>query len=198
MKILYLFSIICISFTLTACADDSFKMTSSAQEKNKENIIDEEIQEIEKPSLSSSQIKELVSKLSNGEIEGKQASINSNQIVIVDDLDEETTDFIDIEQEDFFVAIAPYINTTQSCTEYNLTEAIGELKEVDFEVKVADLDGEVYIEETMKSEKNGFLNLWLPRYKKFIVLIKYGDKATEVIVSTYEEDISCISVVKLN
>ena len=58
----------------------------------------------------------------------------------------------------------------------SLTGCQGELVNEEFDVYIEDTEGNVIIDQTMKTESNGFIDLWLPREKSYKVTIAYGEK----------------------
>lgn len=78
-----------------------------------------------------------------------------------------------------------------------MTGCQGELVEEEFEVYIQDTDGNVIINETMKSQSNGFIDFWLPRNKTYQVKIKHDGKMVESEISTFEGDNTCITTMNL-
>src|SRR5699024_11690022 len=60
--------------------------------------------------------------------------------------------------DEFFVSIAPFVETTHPCTNHSLTGCQGELVEKEFDVYIEDEEGNVVVDETMTSLKNGFID----------------------------------------
>ncbi len=69
--------------------------------------------------------------------------------------------------------------------------------EKEFDVYIEDMDGNVVVEEKVKSQPNGFIDLWLPRDKKFRTKIEYNGKMVESEISTFENDATCITTMQL-
>jgi hypothetical protein len=59
------------------------------------------------------------------------------------------------------------------------------------------MDGKVIVDETLKSQPNGFIDLWLPREKTFKVKIEHAGKKVESELSTFESDGTCITNMQL-
>ncbi len=70
--------------------------------------------------------------------------------------------------------------------------------EKEFEVYIEDNEGNVIVNETMKSQANGFIDLWLPRDKKYHVTISNDGKMVESKLSTFENDGTCITTMQLS
>lgn len=67
----------------------------------------------------------------------------------------------------------------------------------EFDVYIEDTDGNVIINETLTSYANGFIDLWLPRNKTYLVKITHGEKVVEAELSTFKNDPTCITTMKL-
>jgi hypothetical protein len=78
-----------------------------------------------------------------------------------------------------------------------LTGCQGELVEEEFDVYIEDTEGNVILEEKMKSQTNGFFDLWLPRDKTYQIKIKHDGKVSESEISTFENDGTCITTMQL-
>jgi hypothetical protein len=140
-------------------------------------------------------IKELVHNYSAGNIEDQSASITSHQLLVTDSDGVELT--YDLPEDDFFVSIAPYVDKTHPCTVHNLTGCQGEMAEKEFDVYIEDMDGNVILDKTMKSQSNGFIDLWLPRDQTYRTTITHDGKMVESELSTFENDGTCITTMQL-
>lgn len=140
-------------------------------------------------------IKEKVNEYSVGSFDDNiTASITSHKLLVKEN-GKETT--FELPSEEFFVSIAPFVTTTHTCAIHSLTGCQGELVNKDFEVFIEDEDGNVVVDETMTSLENGFIDLWLPRDKKFQLKISHDGKAVEANISTFEGDNTCITTMQL-
>lgn len=68
----------------------------------------------------------------------------------------------------------------------------------EFEVYIEDMEGNVVVDETIVSPANGFIDLWLPRDKEFLVTITHGGKKAEAKLSTFKGDPTCITTMRLS
>src|SRR5690625_5369270 len=116
-------------------------------------------------SLSTNDIKDLVNDYTVDNLEPDSASITSHELVVEEDKEELV---YELPEEEFFVSIAPFINETHECAVYSLTGCQGELVEEEIDVLITDSSGVVVVDETMTTEKNGFIDLWLPRDETFV------------------------------
>lgn len=78
-----------------------------------------------------------------------------------------------------------------------MTGCQGEMVEDEFDVYIEDMDGNVIVDETLKSQPNGFIDLWLPRNKTFKTTIEHDGKVVESELSTFENDPTCITSMQL-
>jgi hypothetical protein len=78
-----------------------------------------------------------------------------------------------------------------------LTGCQGELVEKEFDVYIEDEEGNVVVDEKMMSQPNGFIDLWLPRDKKYKTKIGYDGKSVESEISTFENHATCITTMQL-
>ncbi|WP_087974104.1 CueP family metal-binding protein [Oceanobacillus rekensis] len=162
---------------LTACGADDTVKGESSQENETENM------------------KELVRDYSTGNLKAEAASITSHQLMVNDNNGNELV--YDLPADDFFVSIAPYVNETHPCTNHSLTSCQGEMTEEVFDIYIEDMEGNVIIDETMKSQSNGFVDLWLPRDKTYRVKIKHEGQMIESELSTFKGDKTCITTMQL-
>lgn len=80
---------------------------------------------------------------------------------------------------------------------HSLTGCQGELVNKDFNVHIEDQNGNVVLNKTVKSQSNGFIDLWLPRDKKYQITIEQDGKKAESELSTFEKDPTCITTLQL-
>ncbi|MCA1025003.1 CueP family metal-binding protein [Cytobacillus kochii] len=141
-------------------------------------------------------IKKIVQDYSVGDAdEDVSASITSDELIVTDSENKETT--YDLPEDEFFVSIAPFIETTHPCSDHSLTGCQGELVEKEFDVYIQDEEGNVLVDETITSLENGFIDFWLPRDKTYKVEIQYDGKTAESEISTFEGDNTCITTMQL-
>lgn len=140
-------------------------------------------------------IRKVIQEYSSGSFEDVSASITSDELIVKDNKDKETS--YDLSEEEFFVSIAPYVKNTHPCETHSLTGCQGEMANKNFDVTIQNKDGQVIMDETMTSLKNGFIDVWLPRDQTFKVKIKYGEKTSESSISTFKGDNTCITTMRL-
>lgn len=67
----------------------------------------------------------------------------------------------------------------------------------EFNVYIEDMEGNLILDQTLKSLANGFIDLWLPRDKTYHVTIAHDGKTVESELSTFESDNTCITTMQL-
>lgn len=144
---------------------------------------------------SATDIKKLVQDYTTGNAEATSASITSSELIVTDENQKVTT--YDLPDNEFFVSIAPFINETHPCDNHSLTGCQGELVEEDFNVHIEDSKGKVILEETKRTEANGFIDFWLPRDDIYTVTIAQDDKEVIAEISTFDGDNTCITTMQL-
>ncbi|MGG1942876.1 CueP family metal-binding protein [Paenibacillus polymyxa] len=146
--------------------------------------------------LGTTDIKQLVHDISAGKATAQSASINSRQLIVNGDNTQPIT--YDLPDNEFFVSIAPYVEQTHPCATHSLTGCQGEIKSGEFNVTVHDTEGNVIMENAaMKSQPNGFIDLWLPRDKTYRISVNHEGKTAETEFSTYEKNDTCITTMQL-
>jgi hypothetical protein len=146
--------------------------------------------------LDPESVKQLVKEYSASQTKSESASITAEQLIVTDKSGSETT--YPLPQDEFFVSIAPYIENTHPCAIHSLTGCQGELTEKEFNVYIEDQEGNVVVNQTLTSQANGFIDLWLPRDKTYKATIEYEGKAAEAEFSTFADDDTCITTIQLN
>lgn len=141
--------------------------------------------------IQSQDIKQLVRNYSSGNNKEQSASITSKQFIVNDSI------IYDLPENEFFLSVAPYIEETHPCAIHSLTGCQGEMTEKEFNVYIDDMNGNVILDEPLKSQSNGFIDLWLPRDKTYRITIEHEGKIAETEISTYENDNTCITTMQL-
>ncbi len=140
-------------------------------------------------------VKEVVKEYSVRNLDAKSASITSTQLIVTDNVDKEV--IYRLPKDEFFVSIAPYINQTHPCEIHSLTTCQGELVNEEINVHIEDSNGNVVLNETLQTQANGFIDLWLPRDRTYQITIEQNGKIAENEFSTFENDGTCITKMQL-
>lgn len=100
--------------------------------------------------------------------------------------------------DEFYVSVAPYVKRTHECDYHVPTGCTGEMIDAKMHLKITDeKTGEVIKDEDVQIQQDGFLDLWLPRNKKFIVEFTYKGKKAKEVLGTSEKDRTCVTTMKL-
>lgn len=145
--------------------------------------------------IDAQSIKQLVNEYSTGILETKSASITSKQLIVTDSNDKSLT--YDLPEDEFFLSIAPYVESTHPCATHSLSGCQGEMVEEEFSVYIDDMEGNMVLDQTMKSQSNGFIDLWLPRDRKYRITVESDGKTAKSEISTFENDDTCITTMQL-
>lgn len=97
----------------------------------------------------------------------------------------------------FYVSIAPYIQTTHECFFHSLATCQGELVDEPVEVTITDSDGAVLVDESATTHSNGFVGYWLPEGVEGTIEITQGDLSGSVPFSTTEGSPTCVTTLQL-
>ncbi|OAB28291.1 hypothetical protein PMSD_22425 [Paenibacillus macquariensis subsp. defensor] len=145
--------------------------------------------------IDAQSIKTMVHEYSTDILTAKSASITSKQLIVTEN-DEQSSTY-DLPDNEFFLSIAPYVDQTHPCATHSLTGCQGELVEKEFNVNIKDEDGTVIVDEKMKSQSNGFIDLWLPRDTNYSITVEHDGKTAESEISTFETDDTCLTTMQL-
>jgi hypothetical protein len=72
-----------------------------------------------------------------------------------------------------------------------------ELPEKEFYVKAVDQDGNVLIDETIATLRNGFFELWLPRNRKIGLRVQGLNRTAKGLITTFDNSNTCITTFRL-
>lgn len=106
---------------------------------------------------------------------------------------------VSIPKDQFFVSIAPWINSTHPCTNHVPTGCTGELVNKNMHLIIKDIQsGEVVKNEEVNTGNDGFIDVWLPSNTSLDVSIHYGNNTGKYlqaneILSTFKNDRTCIT-----
>ncbi|MBS4012416.1 MAG: CueP family metal-binding protein [Bacteroidetes bacterium] len=99
--------------------------------------------------------------------------------------------------DSFYVAIAPYKNGTHTCDTHYPSSCEGEIKEQTIKVVAYEVSGNILINNSINTMRNGFFELWLPRNKNVTIHIEYNSIQGEETISTNDDSRTCITTIKL-
>ena len=72
-----------------------------------------------------------------------------------------------------------------------------ELSEKEFYVKAVDKDGNVLVDKTIATLRNGFFELWLPRDRAIRLRIKGLNRTAKGTIGTFDQSNTCVTTFRL-
>lgn len=147
--------------------------------------------------LQDKSISEIVEYLEDNtdEAVGFNAGITSTELLLSDS---KGSVEMDLPSDLFYLSIAPYINQTHPCGTHNLVTCRGELQNVTLHVVVTDVfSNEEIMNENVDTYSNGFAGLWLPRERNLSITVHYEELSSTTRISTFEEDYTCETTLRL-
>ena len=97
-------------------------------------------------------------------------------------------------KEKFYLAVAPYINNTHSCSIHYLSGCISEMKNKTFNVTVTAKNGNIIYNNEVHTLENGFFELWLPRdLTAATIQVEYQGRKAATKISTQNGDPTCLT-----
>jgi hypothetical protein len=71
------------------------------------------------------------------------------------------------------------------------------LAEKEFYVRAVDQDGNVLVDETIATLRNGFFELWLPRNRRIELRIQGLNRKAKGTIETFDDSKTCITTFRL-
>lgn len=124
-----------------------------------------------------------------------QASVRVDELLLSDG---QTEIAMELPSEEFYFAVAPFVNSTHDCFYHSLSGCQGELVEETVQISIVADDGTVLVEEEATTYRNGFLGYWLPRDVSGTVTVEYDGQTGEVDFSTDTESPTCVTTLQLS
>ena len=72
-----------------------------------------------------------------------------------------------------------------------------ELPNEKFHVKAVDQDGNVLVDNTIATLRNGFLELWLPRNRRIALRVQGLNRTAKGLITTFDNSDTCITTFRL-
>lgn len=127
---------------------------------------------------------------------GDLAAVRPFELVLSDESGREAR--LPLPEDEFYLSLAPFLTTTHDCHFHSLTTCIGELRSQDLEVQVTDDRGAAVLEETVTTNPNGFLGLWLPRESELtLTCAQQGMSGSASISTSGEEAATCLTTLRM-
>ncbi|WP_315097284.1 CueP family metal-binding protein [uncultured Cellulomonas sp.] len=122
------------------------------------------------------------------------ASVREDEVLLGDGTTEVA---VPLQDGEFYVSIAPFVDTTHECFFHSLATCQGELVEEPVDVTITTADGEVLVEESTTTHTNGFVGFWLPEDVEGTIEVRQGDRMGSVPFSTAEGSPTCVTTLRL-
>lgn len=122
------------------------------------------------------------------------ASVRENELLIGDGTSEVT---LALPEDEFYVSVAPFVDTTHDCYYHSLATCQGELVGQDLAITITDSLGEVLVDEETTTRANGFVGYWLPRDVTGTIEVSYDDYEGSIPFSTTDGSPTCITSLRL-
>ena len=124
------------------------------------------------------------------------ASLEPDALLLSDDAGNQAS--LDMPKDKFYVSIAPYADQTHDCYFHSLTTCLGELDNEDIQVTITDTaDDTVLVDESVRTQDNGFAGVWLPRGIDATVTIERAGESARMPISTKDDDPTCLTTLQL-
>lgn len=122
------------------------------------------------------------------------ASVGEDAVVVGNGAEEVS---VPLPDDELYVSIAPFVETTHECYFHSLATCQGELVGEPVEVTITDAGGDVLVQETTTTYSNGFVGFWLPRDVEGTIEISAGDLTGSVPFATSEGSPTCVTTLQL-
>ena len=96
-----------------------------------------------------------------------------------------------------YVAVAPYLTYTHTCSQHYISSCQAELKLTTIQLTTTDSTGSKIFDGTLTTLNNGFVELWLSRNKTFNLHVVCDSKNGDQKVTTFSTSNTCITTMKL-
>lgn len=123
------------------------------------------------------------------------ASVKPDHVMLTDGDDELV---LELPEDQFYVSIAPFVDSTHECYFHSLGTCQGELTEEPVRVTITDAGGDLMVDEEVTTGTNGFAGFWLPRDISGTIEIEHEGRTGSVDFTTDDESPTCITTLQLS
>lgn len=147
---------------------------------------------LEKYGLSGLDTKAIVHQLDSRIDEPKElfSSINGENLILKDG---KNTVELDLPKDSFYLAFAPYENSTHPCGFHSPSSCQGELVNKLVHATITDDKGVVILDEDLETMDNGFIGVWLPKNINANIQVAYNGKNATAPISTFADSETCLT-----
>lgn len=101
-------------------------------------------------------------------------------------------------EEEFLLSIAPFENVTHGCTFHVPTGCQGEMVNKAMMVEITDTQTNEVVQSGMvKTQKDGFIDFWMPKNGNYQFTFTYQDKTATEVLSTEGNSRTCVTTMQL-
>jgi hypothetical protein len=125
---------------------------------------------------------------------GLAASVTAGQVVLAD---QHRQVALDVPEDRFYLAVAPYETTTHDCFHHSLSGCQGELVDTPVHVTVTGADGTVLVDEERTTYANGFVGLWLPADIEGTIEVRTQGGTATADIATGADDPTCLTTLRI-
>lgn len=124
------------------------------------------------------------------------ASVQPDALVLRDANGRESR--LSMPDDTVYISVAPFRDQAHECHFHSLTTCLGELSDAEVRVILTADDGTVLVDETRRTQDNGFTGIWVPRGIEATLTVESGGLSGSVPVSTTSpDDRTCITDLQL-
>lgn len=124
-------------------------------------------------------------------------SVRPQELLITDSQGTESS--VEMPSDEFYLSIAPYLESTHECHFHSLTTCRGELANENVRITIVDsATGITIVDESATTYDNGFVGVWLPKGIDASLTVESNGKSARTDISTKaDDDASCLTTLQL-
>ena len=122
------------------------------------------------------------------------ASVNPTELTLSDGAQELV---LDLPEDQFYLSVAPFLNSTHECYFHSLGSCQGELTQEPMQVRITDAQGTVLVDEQVTTGTNGFAGFWLPRDITGTIEVEHEGHTGSVDFATDAQSPTCLTTLQL-
>lgn len=122
------------------------------------------------------------------------ASVRAGELVLADENREVSAPLDDAQ---FYLSVAPYVQQTHDCYFHSLTTCLGELTNTTMDLRITGTDGATLVDKTVTTFDNGFIGFWLPAGVSGTVEAHYEGRTGRSAFSSNADGATCMTTLQL-
>lgn len=145
--------------------------------------------------------RQVIDRLDRTSIEARskdlRASVRPGQLLLTDSRTGASA-ALDLPAGQFYLSLAPYVDSTHECFHHSLTTCRGELAAKPIQVSITNRStGQVLVDGTTTTFDNGFAGFWLPSGIDATVRVEHDGRTASAEISTGPGDPTCLTTLHL-